>query len=235
MRRLAIFVSLSALFAGGLTLATAAPALATTTYCTGLMSNTTIVNDLVDPGGYCELQNVTVNGNLTGQPGSQLFLDAGVHIRGNLIANKMSFSACTNDVVQIDGYVYVTGGSFRICDNWFVLGDVTLIKLSGSPFSGGEGLDPENVHINGNFTWQNGGSIFGEMVNWVVMGNGIINNNGFGFLDIFGSKFGGYLSCSKNSGTIEGSGNTAGSKVGPNNDGFMGQCAGLGGTGGSAP
>jgi hypothetical protein len=234
MRRLAIFVSLSALFAGGLTLGTVAPAMATNTYCTGFLSNTTIINNLVDPGGYCELQNVTINGNLTGQPGSDLRLDAGVHIKGNLIANNMSFCACRNDVVQIDGYVYVTGGRFQICDNWIVLGNVTLLQLSGSPFSGGDG-DPVNVHINGNFTWQNGSSIFGQIVDWVVMGNGFINNNGFGFLDVFGSKFGGYLSCSNNTGSIDGSDNTSGSKLGPNKDGFMGQCAELGGKGGSAP
>ncbi|MBV9283114.1 MAG: hypothetical protein JO176_00740, partial [Acidimicrobiia bacterium] len=154
MRRLAVFLSLFALFAGGLTVGTAVTASATTT-CNGFIQNQRIVGNLYVPGTYCELQNVTIKGSVSAQPGSALILDAPVHITGNLTAYNMNFSNCSTSsrgIVQIDGSIIVNGGAFQICDNWKVLGSVNISSLFSGPFVSSEcdgecGLDPDGVQI----------------------------------------------------------------------------------------
>ncbi|MBV9039953.1 MAG: hypothetical protein JOZ68_03055 [Acidimicrobiia bacterium] len=238
MRRLVGFLSLFALFAGGLTVGTAVTASATTT-CNGFIQNQTIVGNLYVPGTYCELQNVTIKGSVTAQPGSALILDAPVHITGNLTAYNMNFSNCSTSsrgIVQIDGSIIVNGGAFQICDNWKVLGSVNISSLFSGPFVSSEcdgecGLDPDGVQIGGSFTLQNNSDKTGQMLGWTVGGSGFINNNGGGNLDISNSTFGSYLTCSGNTTGFTGTGDNSHSQAGPNKNGFVGQCAGLGGGG----
>jgi len=207
MRRL-LMAAATLGFVVGAGLVVTPPSFASTTCddaATPIAAGSTVSGNVVVPAGKtCDLTNVTVTGGITVQAGGILrVLGSGNRVGGNI--NSNSANEIRLDNATVGGNVTLTGTNTQlsfVCGSQ-ISGGLTVTQSTVSFTIGGHG----GVCTAGNTV---GGSI-------------TFNNNTTA--DISDNKIGNALYCSGNAPPPTGSGNTAGSHTGPNNNGLNGQCS----------
>jgi hypothetical protein len=153
------------------------------TTCNGAIFNTTIQGDLVVPTGVlCQMQFVTVQGNVLVQPGGSLDLAGGNQVFGHVTGGSGS------------GFLTVNPGNRVRGDVRFQ--DASTVVLSSS--GGGSRVDGSvTVHGTTGLASVQGATIGG---NALFTGNAILH--------VFNDRIGGWLDCRGNT-TVSTGGNTA--------------------------